>query len=164
MVHRMTVAANPRLLALFVIVLAMAALAIVAFALLGALFGVIFLALAAFLGYQFSKFAAAHLRSRIVTAPKGISFVMPTSDREEFPWEKVSLSGYCTRRRGKPFLFVYNESDDRLITVPREYSDFNALVEEVKARSAFELYALASGETIQDVLRARMGIDPPSKN
>lgn len=164
--HRMTFTSNPRIVLLFIVVVAMFAVSVAGFVSLGLLYGFIFLALALFLAYQFGKFALAHARSLITTSDEGIRFRMPTTEQESFLWEKVSCSGYCTQARGKPFLFLYNESDDRLITVPREYSDFDSLIERVRAATPFESYSLSSGETIQDVLRRKLGIDGemPSRN
>ena len=124
--HRMTFTSNPRIVLLFIVVVAMFAVSVAGFVSLGLRYGFIFLALALFLAYQFGKFALAHARSLITTSDEGIRFRMPTTEQESFLWEKVSCSGYCTQARGKPFLFLYNESDDRLITVPREYSDFDS--------------------------------------
>lgn len=160
MTHRITLTSNPRLIALALVVLAMFAVAVAAFATLTPLFGGVFLALTLFLAYNFARFAQGSLRSRVATSEAGISFILPTREQENLPWEVITHAGYCTQPRGKPFLFVYAESRDRLISIPREYTDFDALVEQVRSATPFEEMSLASGETIQERLRERLGIDP----
>ncbi len=158
----MSLASNPRLMALALVVLAMFGVSIAGFVTLTPLYGIIFLALALFLAYNFARFAGGSLRSRISTSEEGISFVMPTRERESLAWEAITHAGYCTQARGKPFLFVYSEPQDRLISIPREYTDFDALVEQVRGATPFETMSLDRGETIQERLRARLGLDGES--
>jgi len=155
----MSLASNPRLIALALVVLAMFGVSVAGFVTLTPLFGFIFLALALFLAYQFARFAGSSLRSRITTSEEGISFILPTRERESFAWGAISHAGYCTQAKGKPFLFVYAEAQDRLISIPREYTDFDALVEELRDATPFETMSLAPGETIQERLRAKLGLD-----
>jgi len=165
MEHRLTLGSNPRIIVLLLVVLAMFAVSVAGFRLLGAVYGLIFLALALFLGYQLGRFAFASFRSKVTTSNEGIAFVLPSAEREFFPWGQITHAGYCTQAAGKPFLFVYDENADRLITIPREYSDFDALIESVKEATPFESYALAKGDTIQALLRLKLGLgDLPSKN
>ncbi|GAH69727.1 unnamed protein product, partial [marine sediment metagenome] len=59
------------------------------------------------------------------------------------------MAGYYTPERGRPSLFVYREEGDKLVTIPKEYSDFEALFSEIKDRTPFQELSLRRGETIQ---------------
>ncbi len=157
----MTVTSNPRILILGIVVLAMFGVAVLGFVLLSLAFGLIFLAVAVYLSYQLLKFARSHLASRIRTGDDGIAFDLPTNEHEEFAWGDITLSGSCTPTRGKPFSFVYCEGKDRLITIPREYTDFEALTAAIERQApAFERFHLGPGVTIHEKLRERLNITP----
>jgi len=159
----MTIGSNPRILVLAVVVAGMAAIAVLGFVLIGVAVGFIFLAVAAYLAFQLLKFARSHLRSRINAGEETIAFALPTNEYEEFLWTDITLAGYCTPTRGKPFAFVYCEKKDRLLTIPNEYTDFDALVVELeKSAPAFERFHLGPGVTIQEKLRERLNIVPTS--
>ncbi len=159
----MTVRSNPRILVLFGVIVALFAVSILGFIFLTAIYGIIFLAISVFLSYQFVRFALSHIRSRLSTDDDGIRFHMPSNEDERFEWEEVSQCGYCTPEKGRPFAFVYSESRDRLITIPKEYEYFDELLDELRERATFTDFALPGTMTIQEKLREILGIPEPGR-
>ncbi|HUX22858.1 MAG TPA: hypothetical protein VMW69_16600 [Spirochaetia bacterium] len=159
----MTVRSNPRIILLFLIILALFVVSVLGFIFLTALYGIIFLAVALFLSFQFVRFAISHIRSHLRTDDEGISFHMPTNEEEHFDWGELTHSGFCTPAKGRPFAFVYSQERDRLITIPKEYEEFDALLGELQARVVFTNFELPPDTTIQAKLREILGIPDPSE-
>jgi len=84
---------------------------------------------------------------------------MPDGELLVFSWDQVTAAGYCTEERGRPFLFGYREEGDKLVTIPKEYGDFEALFATIKQRAPFQELTLSRGETIQERLKEMLKID-----
>jgi hypothetical protein len=159
----MTVRSNPRIILLFLIIVAFFTVSVLGFILLTALYGVILLAVAVFLSFQFIRFALSHIRSRLKTDEDGITFHMPTNEDEHFEWGEITHSGFCTPVKGRPFAFVYSEERDRLITIPKEYEYFDELLGELEARAVFTRFELPPDTTIHARLREILGLKDPAE-
>jgi hypothetical protein len=160
----MTLRSNPRILVLVGVIVALVALTVIGFVFLTALYGVILLAIALFLSYQFIRFAVSHIRSYLKTDEEGVTFHMPSNDDERFDWEEISHAGYCTPQKGRDFAFVYSQVRDRLITIPREYEHFEELLAEMQHRLEFTRFNLDPGVTIQAKLREILGLPDPAQD
>ena len=162
-VYRMTVRSNPRILVVFtvvpVIILAAAGLLF----LLGALLGLLALALGVFLSWTILRFTRRQLSSRVETGADQIVFNLLGDETHELPWKKVRVAGIATepsarRRREKDRrLFVYDEQDDRMFALSDEFENLDGLAAELRQKTDFREIELAPGETLKDRLLQLVG-------
>jgi hypothetical protein len=157
--HTITITSNPRMIILFLVVIALPAAGILLLIFAGTLIGIIALAAAAYLDYSMLRFFRNHMKSWVETTDAELNCQMPDGELLVFSWDQVTAAGYCTQERGRPFLFVYREEGDKLITIPKEYSDFQTLYDTVKQRTDFQELSLHRGETIQERLKQMLDID-----
>ena len=159
MKHTITLTSNPRMIILFLIVIALPAAGILLLIFAGTLLGIIALAAAAYLDYSILRFFSNHMKSWVETTDSELKCQMPDGELLVFSWDQVTAAGYCTQERGRPFLFVYREKGDKLVTFPKEYGDFEALFATIKQRTPFQELTLSRGETIQERLKQMLQID-----
>jgi hypothetical protein len=159
MKHTITLTSNPRMIILFLIVIALPAAGVLLLIFAGALLGIIALAAAAYLDYSMLRFFRNHMKSWVETTDTELKCRMPDGELLVFSWDQVTAAGYCTQERGRPFLFVYREEGDKLVTIPKEYGDFEALFATIKQRTHFQELSLRRGETIQERLKEILQID-----
>ena len=159
MKHTITLTSNPRMIILFLIVIILPAAGILLLVFAGTLIGIIALAAAAYLDYSMLRFFRNHLNSWVETTDTELKCRMPDGELLDFSWDQVTAAGYCTQERGRPFLFVYREEGDKLVTIPKEYGDFEALFATIKQRAPFQELTLSRGETIQERLKEMLKID-----
>ena len=159
--HTITISSNPRMVILFLVMLALPTAGVLLLIFAGTLLGIIALAGAAYLDYTMLRFFRNHMKSWVETSDTELKCQMPDGDLLVFSWDQVTAAGYCTQERGRPFLFVYREEGDKLVTIPKEYGDFDTLHSTIKKRTSFEELFLSRGETIQDRLKQMLQIDSP---
>ncbi len=157
--HTITITSNPRMIILFLVVIALPAAGVLLLIFAGTLIGIIALAAGAYLDYSMLRFFRNHMKSWVETTDTELRCQMPDGDLLVFTWKQVTLAGYCTQERGRPFLFVYREKGDKLVTIPKEYGDFEALFSTIKQRTPFQELSLDQGETIQERLQKMLRID-----
>ena len=109
------------------------------------------------------RFFRNHLKSWVETTDTELKCRMPDGELLNFSWDKVTTAGYFTQERGRPFLFVYREEEDKLVSIPEEYSEFETLYSQIKERTPFKELSLARGETIQERLKEMLNIEPPAE-
>ncbi|MEW5814601.1 MAG: hypothetical protein AB1798_04280 [Spirochaetota bacterium] len=160
MVHRITLSSNPKVVVIFFILIALPVAAILAFLIVGILGGIIAVVISAYLDFQIIRFLRASLESRVETNKESICFNMGNNERQEFGWTEITHAGLCLKQGEKPQIFVYNENDDKLICIPKEFSSFDNLLETVKLQTGdkFEEFILEKGETLQDKLINALGL------
>jgi hypothetical protein len=162
-VYRMTVRSNPRILVVFtvvpVIILAAAGLLF----LLGALFGLLALALGIFISWTILRFTRRQLSSRVETFTDRIVFNLLGDETLAVPWNQVRVAGIATepsarrrRERGRR-LFVYDEQDDRMFALTDEFEDLDSLAAELRQKTDFRVIELSSGESLKDRLLQLVG-------
>jgi hypothetical protein len=125
----------------------------------GTLLGIIALAGAAYLDYSMLRFFRNHMKSWVETTDTELKCQMPDGELLVFSWDQITAAGYCTQERGRPFLFVYREEGDKLVTIPKEYGDFETLFSTIKQRTPFQELSLSRGETIQERLKQMLKIE-----
>jgi hypothetical protein len=157
--HTITLTSNPRLIILFLVVVALPVAGVLLLIFAGTIVGIIALAGAAYLDYSMLRFFRNHMKSWVETSDRELKCQLPDGDLLVFSWDQVSAAGYCTQERGRPFVFVYKEDGDKLVTIPKEYGDFEALLSTIKKRTDFKEFSLKRGETIQDRLKRMLEID-----
>lgn len=164
MTHRVTLASNPRILLLALVLLALPAVGVLLLVYAGTLAGLLALAVAAYLDYTMIRYLVRNLHSRVVTSDVAISCRLPDGQELDFPWNAVTIAGHCVQKGNRPFLFVYDEKMDKIVTIPDEYSNFPALQEELRRRlpaGVFREVVLQEGQTIAERLRPLLA-DPSS--
>ena len=158
--HTITIASNPRMIILFLIVIALPAAGILLLIFAGTLPGIIALAGAAYLDYLLMRFFRNHMKSWVETSDTELVCQMPDGDLLVFPWDQVTVAGYCTQQRGRPYLFIYKGTGDKLVTIPKEYGGFEALSSTIRQRTSFHEFSLGRGETIQERLKQILNVEP----
>jgi hypothetical protein len=161
MKHTITLTSNPRMIVLFLIVVALPAAGILLLVFAGTLIGIIALAAAAYLDYSMLRFFRNHMQSWVETTDTELKCRMPDGELLDFSWNQVTAAGFCTQERGRPFLFVYREEGDKLVTIPKEYGDFQTLLSAIRERTPFQEFSLSRGETIQERLKQMLKIESP---
>jgi hypothetical protein len=160
----MTVFSNPRILAGIAAALILLGAGVAALLLLGLFAGLIALAAALFVDWSLLRLLRRQLATRIETLTDQVLFTLAGNETVCFPWEKIRFAGSATSadtrgrgRRGDAQLFVYNEQDDRMISIPSEYENVDALAAELRSRTDFRELSLGRGETLKDKLRELIG-------
>ena len=161
--HRITLSSNPRMIILVLFMIALPAAGILLLIFVGIFLGIIALAGAAYLDYTMLRFFRNHLKSWVETTDTELKCRMPDGELLNFSWDKVTVAGYFTQERGRPFLFVYREEEDKLVSIPEEYSEFETLYSQIKERTPFQELSLSRGETIQERLKEMLNIEPPAE-
>ncbi len=159
--HRLTLASNPRLILLILLLIGLPAGGLLLLIYAGLPLGIIGLIAAAYLDYTMLRFLRSHARSWVETTESELTCRMPDGELFSFPWDSITLAGYCTQERGRPFLFVCDLQADKLVTIPREYGDFDTLHSEIRAHTPFRELSLSRGETIRDRLQNILEIEKP---
>jgi hypothetical protein len=90
----------------------------------------------------------------VVTTDEGITVEHAGIGTRAYEWDEISRAGYAVPRdkRERPVIFIYEEEQDRLITIPDEFEEFKALLGEVRRHTDFEDIVLAPGETVEQRL------------
>jgi len=161
--HRITLSSNPRMIILVLFMIALPAAGILLLIFAGIFLGIIALAGAAYLDYTMLRFFRNQLKSWVETTDTELKCRMPDGELLNFSWDKVTAAGYFTQERGRPFLFVYREEEDKLVSIPEEYSEFETLYSQIKERTPFQELSLVRGETIQDRLKDMLNIEPTAE-
>lgn len=161
--HRITLSSNPRMIILILFMIALPAVGILLLVFVGIFLGIIALAAAAYLDYTTLRFFRNHLNSWVETTDTELKCRMPDGELLVFSWDAVTAAGAFTQEKGRPFLFVYQEEGDKLVTIPEEYNEFEALYSQVKGRTPFQELSLARGETIQERLKEMLNIETPAE-
>jgi hypothetical protein len=156
MVYRITLSSNPKIVFIFLIILALPA-AGVALIFVSPLFGVVIVAVACYIDYHLAKFLISTIRSRVETSDEGIFFDLGLKDSTRMTWDDITHAGVFTEQKKHPHIFIYCEEDDRLMIIPPEYSGFADLVEELRNKTSLDEIDLPESETIKDYLKEKIG-------
>lgn len=164
MVYRMTVRSNPRILAVYILIPVIIGAGIAAFFVFGVLYGLVGLAAAAFFAWSLVRLTRRQLATRIETLTDEVLFRLHGDEKILVPWGKVRVSGFAlvTDKAGTPLrkdrrLFIYNEEEDRLLTLTDEFENMDGLAAELRRKTDFRELVLAEGETLKEKLRELVG-------
>jgi hypothetical protein len=151
MTYRITFKSNPRMILLVLLMVLAAAFVVFLFAIGSSIAGFISLVVIGYLEFQVGRHLNGQLTSSVVTNDEGVTVQHAGIGIRTFSWEDISRAGYAVPRtkRERPVVFIYNEEDDRLITIPDEFENFRSLMTEVRRRTDFEDIVLAPGETLE---------------
>jgi hypothetical protein len=144
-----------------IVLAGLVAAGVVAWRYAGAVVGLVVLAIAAYLDVQIVRFLRKHLKSWVETAPEGVTAHLPDGTTLHLGWKGLTRTGLCLRSGSRPFLFLYDGTQDRLLCVPNEYSHFDQLEQEIRGRKPksipFEEIRLTKEELIEDWLKEQIG-------
>ncbi|TVR56478.1 MAG: hypothetical protein EA426_13570 [Spirochaetaceae bacterium] len=115
--------------------------------------GAILLLVGAFFSYQFAKYLQLHLKSFIETNDEGLRALTSSREKVKISWDEITHAGHCTDTENHEYVFVYDENNDTLLTVPDEFTLFRELVDELESRMELERYSLKPGETVTERLK-----------
>lgn len=160
MIHKMTFRSNPRLVVMGVFIVGLPVVGVLATIYWSERFGIVLLVGAAYITYLLIKFLLPHLRSQIETSDTGIACHFSKTNSVEFRWEDLTYAGLYEKKGSPSGLFLYDATQDQIVTIPSEFSDFDLLRQAVKDHTAFQTVQLASDETIKDWLRKQLHIEP----
>ena len=151
MTYRITVKSNPRMLLLMAVMIGAVAVVVLLFAAGSALGGIIALIVVGYLGFHAARHLVAQLQSKVVTTDDGITLEHSVIGSRSYNWHEISRAGYAVPRdkRERPVVFIYDEEQDSLITIPDEFENFKTLMGEVRRHTDFENIVLAPGETVE---------------
>lgn len=155
-VYKVSVRANPRILVLFVVIPALPLIGVLLTVFVDRLIGIIGIAAGAYMSYHLAKFLSSHLRSYIETTDEQLKCRTTANEDIALDWSSISHAGQCYPEKGPDYLFVYSKDNDRLLTIPREYSGYDQLRDQIRDRvraGIFRELALTAEESIKDRLK-----------
>ena len=162
MTYRITISSNPKTLLLIIFVVALPVGTILSFLVMPIFLSIILTILGGYVSYNLAKYVLNILASRIDTSDEGLSFKMSRKESSSLRWEQISHAGYCEEERSRPSAFVYSEDEDRLLTIPSEYSGFRDLVAELRSHVTVENIQLDPSDSIASYLRDLLGVKEES--
>jgi hypothetical protein len=154
----MTLLSNPRLAVFAVALPALLAAGIAVFPLMGPLYGILAIAIAAFVDWTMLKILRRQMRTTVTVDDEGARFNLYGEEKVGFAWSEIALVGLAVEQgrrgpRGRQ-LFFYKEDGDRLMVVPAEFERFADLEAETRrCATGFRDIVLAAGETLKHKLR-----------
>ena len=159
MTYRITLRSNPRIILTILIAVALPGIGIASFTFWPPVAAVIATVVGGFFGYHFLKLIRSIISSKIVTSESGVSFDFGKGHISEFSWDGITHAGKFTDTSRKPMFYVYDETDDRLISVPNEYERFEEIVAAVRAGvgERFEDFDLGPFVSINEYLKSKIG-------
>lgn len=137
MIHRMTVVSNPRLTVFYLLLVGIPAAGAACFFVLPQLWAGAAMAVALFVDYQLFKFGRTYTESSIESSEEEIAIVIPGQERVAIPLAGLTLAGSFSIN-GTPTLFLYNKENDKLYTIPKEYTGYAELRGLVESKAPFE--------------------------
>lgn len=127
---------------------------------LGPIVGIILTVLIGFVGYQLFRLMKVQAESYLKTDEEGMVCKTALGEEIEIAWSEVDQAGLAVDDRGRRFAFVYRDLDDTLITLPDDYSDFDALVAELESRYSLRRFELEPKQSVEEYLKSeRAAID-----
>ena len=154
MTYRVSLRSNPRLNLLLVVVGLVSLTAIVVFAAFGVLAGVVALAVAVYIDYQLIKFLKLQLASLVDVSEDGLHCITSAGETLDFPWDSVTHAGVCMSRRHHKTIFLYDEPEDKLVTIPHSFGSIDNLETEISSHIQLAQYTLVADETVRDRIRS----------
>ena len=172
MTSRITLFSNPRLIipCLISIILPVAGI-FGCFIVSDIIVRIVILLITLYLSYCVLKFVIKHLRSKIVFDEQGVHVHFSRNNVITYGWDEITHAGLCkTSQRGirkletgKDVLFLYNLQDDKFVSIPREFTHFDVMIETIQAKTNFQEIELNPGETLEDRLKKICGFDKGSR-
>lgn len=164
MIHRMTFQSNPRLMIVALLIVGLPVAGIWATIYWADRGGILGLALAGYLVYHLVKFIIPQISSRLETSETGLTCSLSGREPLVFRWEDVTFAGLCQRKGERPTIFLYDRQNDHMLSIPNEFSHFNALMQTVRdhTSASYQEINLEKAESLKDWLRKQLEHDLPN--
>jgi hypothetical protein len=158
MEYRITLTSNPKIILLIVVTIALPVVGVLSFFVFPIIMSVIIAAAGFYFAYHLVKFLISTLGSHITTREDGVLFHISRNDDVDYSWDAITHAGLCASDKKRRTLYVYQEDEDKLVTVPNDYDRFDELIGELRAHVEVPEARLAEGETVRDHLRRLIGL------
>ena len=156
MVYKITLSSNPRILGMISVIILLPIAGIISFFFIPILLALVFTALGSYFAYHLVKFIRNILDTSIETSDERILCNLDAGEKTSMEWSSITHSGYCTQKKEKPVLFLYNENIDKLLTIPSEFNGFSNLVEEIRNHMELPEIQLDETDTISEYLKKQL--------
>jgi hypothetical protein len=154
MISRITLSSNPKMIVFIGMLLAFLAAGALLIIFVNPLIGIIVVALALYISYNMYKVLRDQFKSRITTDESTIHFLLPGNEEYTFKWEDVTHSGlFVHSGKKKRQLFLYREPEDKLIAIPDEFTDFEALIDILRQKTPFRTLEQQGKEDLNEALK-----------
>ena len=153
MISKIKLINNPKIFLVFLIILALPAAGVLFIYIFNVVLGVIAIGIAVYLNYHLIKFVIGHLASRIETSEAGILCRTSTNEVIDMAWDKITVAGCYKEPKSNEKIFVYHEGQDKLLKISRDYSNFDRLMQEIRAKTPFQEIELSDSETLEERLK-----------
>lgn len=152
MVHKFDPRGAPRVFGLPVAAVLVVAGPVVLLALGQIVIGIVALAISAWLSYHLFRFTTYQLKSHVRSSDVDLVCLTSLGVETGMPWSTVTHAGSYSTRRSGVYLFVYNESEDELLSIPPYYTDREQL--ESRVRDHVDNFLMLSGASPDDLAEA----------
>ena len=149
MIHRFDPRGAPRVFVLPAVAVIVIGGSIVLLALGQTVIGIIALAISTWISYHLVRFTVYQFRSQVRTSDDELVCITSMGVQTGMPWAAVSHAGSYETERSGNYLFVYNESEDELLSIPPYYTDREQL--EVRIRDHVDQFLVLSGTGPDDL-------------
>lgn len=164
MKYTVSLGSNPRLWILVAIAALVAVTAIAVFLAFGPIAGAVGLLVALYIDYQLIKFLRLQLSSYIEISDESSTCMTASGDLIVFEWSSVTHAGLCSTKSGRSTIFLYNEDEDKLVTIPDTFSKLDLLTRDVSSHVDLTRHTLAANETVRDYLRKLLDVDTSTED
>ena len=158
MIHKITFGSNPRLLLFYAILAALPFGGIMLYSNMPGIPGAIGMALSFFLAYKLFRFAHPFIKTHVITTDSDITVALAKQEIV-FPWSEITLSGKCIPKKGRTFIFLYHLGEDRIVTIPYEYTNMAAMESALAEKTTFETFQVSLPMDIREILHDRYHSD-----
>ena len=132
MVYRFNIRKNPRVILLGVIPAVLLIGSVALLILVQPLLGLGALAVSAYVSYHLVKFLRNNVKSEIRTYDDELVCDTSMGEKTQIEWKSITHAGRYFVGDELALLFVYNETDDKLLTIPFQYSQMDELEREIR--------------------------------
>ncbi|MFQ3620569.1 MAG: hypothetical protein SNJ78_06445 [Spirochaetales bacterium] len=154
MIHRMTPFSNKRLILLYTTLTVLPVAGGLSFRYLPPYWAMAVLALCLILARGLYRLAKPYLRSTLESQEDRIIITVPNHPPLEVRFNTIDLAGEF-RLQTLPALFLYEKTNDRLFTFPKEYTGYEELRSLFASKLPFETLSARSLNELKGILRER---------
>jgi hypothetical protein len=163
MIHRMTVISNPRLLFFYALMVGIPLAGAAGFLVLPTMWATVVLGGALFVDYQLFKFGRTYTESTIESTDDEVAINMPGQDRVPIVLSDLTLAGDFSIN-GTATIFLFNKANDKLYTIPNEYTGFDHLRELAKSKAPWEAVEARTMLGLKHFLKERYFPEIPAED
>lgn len=174
MEYRVSFRSSPRLYWLVAIMVAFVVIAVLLLLIVHPIAGIIAAVIAVYMDVQLYRFVQGQLKGYIRTDDEGVSCLTALGDKVRFEWAELTHAGTYKNEAGKSGrwgVFIYDENQDKLVSVPSEFLSLDQLAGEVKAHVHAMEFDLSDGKSLREKLQETLSdntnpdaVEPSSEN